>query len=63
MDWLCVHCGTPVPDHGDKCPNCDENPFRLEPGELLNVSPKDFRKFISNGKLETKKRNRIQNKQ
>lgn len=24
---VCIHCGTPNPDRGDKCGNCEENPF------------------------------------
>ena len=52
INWLCVHCGTPDPDHGDVCGNCDLNPFKLEPGELLDVNPRDFWKFIKTGRLE-----------
>jgi hypothetical protein len=25
--FRCVHCGTPNPDRGPVCGNCDENPF------------------------------------
>ncbi len=51
MNWLCVHCGTQIPDRGDKCPNCDMNPYVYEKGELLNVSPREFRKFLKTGRL------------
>ncbi|MBU2219262.1 hypothetical protein KJ750_00705 [Patescibacteria group bacterium] len=27
--YVCPHCGTPNPDGGDKCGNCDENPYVL----------------------------------
>ena len=44
LGWICSHCGTPNPDRGDKCGNCDENPFVLPPDdaqltadELLNL--------------------------
>ncbi len=53
MNWLCVHCGTPIPDHGDKCPNCEEDPYKLEPGELQDVSLRDFWKFVRTGKLKS----------
>jgi len=37
MDWkpegyVCIHCGTPNPDHGDRCGNCDEKPFAPRKG-------------------------------
>lgn len=27
LGFICPHCGTPNPDGGDKCGNCDQNPF------------------------------------
>lgn len=50
-DLLCVHCGTSIPDHGDKCPNCEEDPYHTEPNELLQVHPNDIKKFPSTGKV------------
>ncbi len=29
LGFVCPHCGTPNPDRGDKCGNCEENPFIL----------------------------------
>lgn len=60
--WLCVHCGTPNPDGGDVCGNCGLNPFKLEPGELLDIDPKIFRKFL-NGKLKAKEPKTTENQQ
>lgn len=34
LGWLCPHCGTPNPDGGDKCGNCDENTRSLPSGFL-----------------------------
>ncbi|MBU3926065.1 hypothetical protein KJ763_02765 [Patescibacteria group bacterium] len=31
LGFICPHCGTPNPDGGDKCGNCDQNPFILPP--------------------------------
>lgn len=36
--WACPHCGTPNPDGGDRCGNCDGNPFVLpSQDELLTA--------------------------
>ncbi|MBU2219586.1 hypothetical protein KJ665_00385 [Patescibacteria group bacterium] len=35
----CVRCGTPNPDSGPVCGNCDENPFQLEEGETISFNP------------------------
>lgn len=57
MAWHCIHCGCQIDSIGsDICPNCERNPFKTEPGELLNIKPKDSRKFFATGKLKTKKR-------
>jgi len=50
-DLLCIHCGTPVLEHEDRCPSCDEDPFHAEPNELLQVHPDDIKKFPSTGKV------------
>jgi hypothetical protein len=56
MAWCCVHCGCQIDSIGaDKCPNCEQNPFKTEPDELLDVSPGNFRKFLANGKLKARK--------
>ncbi len=35
---ICLHCGAPNPDRGDRCGNCGENPFSsprlLSPNQL-----------------------------
>ncbi|MEK9150633.1 MAG: hypothetical protein AAB411_00905 [Patescibacteria group bacterium] len=36
-DWVCPHCGTPNPDRGSRCGNCDENPFIIPTDELIGV--------------------------
>jgi len=52
MSWHCVHCGCQIDSIGsDTCPNCEKDPFHTEDGELLQIRPADFRKFISTGKL------------
>ena len=36
--WVCPHCGTPNPDNGDRCGNCDGNLFVLpSQDELLTA--------------------------
>jgi ribosomal protein L40E len=36
LGLICPHCGTPNPDRGDRCGNCDGNPFILpKKDELL----------------------------
>ena len=38
LGYLCPHCGTPNPDNGDKCGNCERNPFELpKENELLTA--------------------------
>lgn len=27
--YVCPHCGSSNPDNGDKCGNCEKNPFKL----------------------------------
>ncbi len=44
--WLCPHCGTSNPDGGDKCGNCDENPFALPKGTLTSTDLKVLRSVI-----------------
>lgn len=35
--WVCPHCGAPNPDKGDKCGNCDENPF-IQPKKFFTAN-------------------------
>lgn len=39
MAWLCIHCGTQIYGQADKCPNCEKNPYQLEPGESSTRNP------------------------
>lgn len=51
--WLCVHCGTQIPNReSEVCPNCEKNPFEAEPDERLQVHPHDMKKFLSTGKMK-----------
>ena len=29
IDFVCPHCGASNPDGGDKCGNCEKNPYLL----------------------------------
>ncbi|HRY52259.1 MAG TPA: hypothetical protein P5089_00190 [Candidatus Portnoybacteria bacterium] len=51
---VCAHCGTPNPDHGDKCGNCEEDPFlhntkttENKQEELLTFNPKQQKFFVA----------------
>jgi len=35
LGFVCPHCGTANPDKGDRCGNCDQNPFELPPKDEL----------------------------
>ncbi len=50
LGWLCPHCGTPNPDGGDRCGNCDENPFIL-PKSLLSYEQLTTLKIATRGKI------------
>ncbi len=51
LGFLCPYCGTPNPDGGDKCGNCDENPFILPPTDkrLTIVQLKIYRAVVGGG--------------
>jgi len=49
----CIHCGAQIYDKDtDVCPSCDRNPFEAEPDELLQVHPRDMKRFLSTGKVK-----------
>ena len=55
MALHCVHCGYEIVSFGGEfcpCPSCDKDPFKYEPGELLDVNPRDFWRFVKTGRLE-----------
>jgi predicted ATP-dependent serine protease len=47
MAWRCVHCGTEVYGEADRCPNCDENPRKINPKDLYPENPCRKRKQIA----------------
>jgi len=51
QNWVCPHCGTPNPDKGDRCGNCDKNPFVLPKGLLSSKELKTFKAVASRRKV------------
>jgi len=45
---VCLHCGTPNPDRGNRCGNCGENPFSSP--KLLTAEQMEIRKALARHK-------------
>jgi len=43
---VCLHCGTPNPDKGDRCGNCGQNPFVLP--KILTEEQLTIQKAVAN---------------
>lgn len=42
--WMCKHCGAQIPNReSNRCPSCEENPFKLEKDELFDYDPRLIR--------------------
>ena len=54
--FVCPHCGTPNPDGGDKCGNCEKNPFEMpqEDERLTEGQLKTLREVIKLSKEKKK---------
>jgi len=59
MAWVCIHCGTIIYDQGDKCPNCEMNPYQCSDQcseEKHLVSYNEIIRFLKTEKWENKKK-------